>query len=233
MREATATTTVDEPRLGRLRPVTGTVPWDGPDARLAVHDAHCAGHTALHVPERGLLLAGDMASDVEVPLLRHGAPGPEALADHHDGLDRLAALDAVEVAVTGHGQACDGDTWRSRIDADEAVQATLTKAHWRRWARPLPPPGPRTGAVVDAVSRFLGPEPGVVGAYVALAGRSSWPICSETGDEGATRGVQWVDPTEIVAAGRLSKGIGTSLHLVDRLLGREMAMATARQIEYA
>lgn len=58
-------------------------------------------------------------------------------------------------------------------------------------------------------------------------------LAERIGAEGATRGVQSVDSVEVVTAGGLSAGIGTALHLVDRLLGRDLAVATARQIEYA
>lgn len=57
-------------------------------------------------------------------------------------------------------------------------------------------------------------------------------LAAEIGSSGATRDVQWVDSGQVVTAGGLSAGIGTALHLVDRLLGRQLAMATARQIEY-
>lgn len=47
------------------------------------------------------------------------------------------------------------------------------------------------------------------------------------------RYVPWVDSGSIVTAGGLSAGIGMALHLVERLMGRDLAEATARQIEYA
>lgn len=53
------------------------------------------------------------------------------------------------------------------------------------------------------------------------------------GGEGATRDVQWVDSGEVVTAGGLSAGIGMALHLLERLADRDLAVATARQIEYA
>ena len=108
-----------------------------------------------------------MGSDIEVPLLRHGVPGPQALLAHHEGLDRLAALDPVDVVVTGHGHVCDGAMWRRRLDADRrylddiaagrptddirlvepwlvdadaGMRATLTKRSWRDWVRTLPGP---------------------------------------------------------------------------------------------
>lgn len=48
-----------------------------------------------------------------------------------------------------------------------------------------------------------------------------------------TRDVPWADSGNVVTAGGLSAGIAMALHLVDRLAGRDLAEATARQIEYA
>ncbi len=45
------------------------------------------------------------------------------------------------------------------------------------------------------------------------------------------RKVRWVDDTVITSAG-ISAGIDMSLHVVERLLGREQAEATAKQMEY-
>ena len=58
-------------------------------------------------------------------------------------------------------------------------------------------------------------------------------LAGSIGGEGATPGVQWVDSGEVVTAGGLSAGIGMALHLIDRLADRDLAEATARQIEYA
>lgn len=194
--EAEAVTPIDLERFGILRPVGDAVPWTGPAAVVVTHDAHAPAHAALHLPELGLLVAGDLGSDVEVPLLTHGVPGPEALLAHHTGLDRLAALSPVDLVVPGHGHPCDGAMWRRRLDADRryldalaagddpddprvvepwlveaerAMQATLTKAAWRRWARHLPPPA-GIAHVQAGLRTFLGPAPGLVGAYEALPG---------------------------------------------------------------
>lgn len=43
---------------------------------------------------------------------------------------------------------------------------------------------------------------------------------------------RWVDAGEVVTAGGLSSGIAMALHLVDRLAGRDLAVRTARQLEY-
>lgn len=43
---------------------------------------------------------------------------------------------------------------------------------------------------------------------------------------------RWVDQGQIVTSGGISAGIDMSLHLVERLAGRELAVATARQMDY-
>jgi transcriptional regulator GlxA family with amidase domain len=44
--------------------------------------------------------------------------------------------------------------------------------------------------------------------------------------------VRWVDEGVMVTGGGLSSGIAMTLHLVERFAGRELAEATARQIDY-
>lgn len=51
--------------------------------------------------------------------------------------------------------------------------------------------------------------------------------------EGCARRAAWVDSGDVVTAGGLSCGISMALHLVDRLVGRDSAVAVARQIDYA
>ena len=45
------------------------IPWAGPQARIIEHQAHAAGHAALLIEERGVLVAGDMLSGVLIPML--------------------------------------------------------------------------------------------------------------------------------------------------------------------
>jgi len=45
-------------------------------------------------------------------------------------------------------------------------------------------------------------------------------------------GVRWVDEGDLVTSAGISAGIDMSLHLVERLAGRELADATARQMDY-
>jgi glyoxylase-like metal-dependent hydrolase (beta-lactamase superfamily II) len=67
------------------------VPWDGPQARIVEHQAHAPGHAALLIEERGVLVAGDMLSDVLIPMLD--------LNDTADPIeDYLAALRLLEGA---------------------------------------------------------------------------------------------------------------------------------------
>lgn len=44
--------------------------------------------------------------------------------------------------------------------------------------------------------------------------------------------VRWVDTGDVVTSGGLSSGIAMALHLVERFADRELAEATARQIDY-
>jgi glyoxylase-like metal-dependent hydrolase (beta-lactamase superfamily II) len=48
---------------------SGEIPWDGPAVRIVEHQGHAPGHAALLVADRGVLVAGDMLSDVFVPML--------------------------------------------------------------------------------------------------------------------------------------------------------------------
>ena len=57
-------------------------------------------------------------------------------------------------------------------------------------------------------------------------------LASRIGTTGATRGARWVDAGSVVTSGGLSCGLDMALHLVERLAGRALAEATARQIDY-
>jgi glyoxylase-like metal-dependent hydrolase (beta-lactamase superfamily II) len=43
------------------------VPWEGPTVRILEHQGHAEGHAALLIEERGVLVAGDMLSDILIP----------------------------------------------------------------------------------------------------------------------------------------------------------------------
>jgi hydroxyacylglutathione hydrolase len=110
--------------FGRLvRLDAPAIPWDGPAARLIVHDAHAPGHGAVFLPEAGVLAAGDMCSDVEIPLLDTVAD--DAFGDYRTGLARLAAVTGVRQVVPGHGHVGDAGQFRRRLAADSAYLDAL------------------------------------------------------------------------------------------------------------
>ncbi|PRZ02739.1 hypothetical protein BCE75_11710 [Isoptericola sp. CG 20/1183] len=72
--------------------------------RVVEHDGHAPGHAALWLPDTGVLLAGDMLSDVEPPLPFDEITGRTDVASYRAGLDRLAPYVArAAVLVPGHG----------------------------------------------------------------------------------------------------------------------------------
>ncbi len=98
------------------------VPWDGPVVRLARHGAHAPGHLALLV--EGVLLAGDMLSDVEIPLPDQRAADP--IEDYRHGLEVLADFgEHARLVVPGHGHIGDRAQLRRRQEVDRAYLAGL------------------------------------------------------------------------------------------------------------
>lgn len=57
-------------------------------------------------------------------------------------------------------------------------------------------------------------------------------LAERLGSTGGSPGTKWVDAGNVVTSGGLSSGIAMALHLVERLHSRDLAVATARQIEY-
>jgi glyoxylase-like metal-dependent hydrolase (beta-lactamase superfamily II) len=107
----------DPELVGRLVALPGNrVPWDGPEALVIAHDGHAPGHGAVFLPDTGVLMAGDMLSDIEIPLL--DVAGADPLGDYRAGLERLAALEGVRWLVPGHGSAGDAGEFRRRVEAD-------------------------------------------------------------------------------------------------------------------
>jgi hydroxyacylglutathione hydrolase len=99
------------------------IPWDGPVAQLIVHDAHTPGHGAVFLPDTGVLIAGDMCSDVEIPLLDTVAE--DAFGDYRTGLSRLAGVSGVRRVVPGHGHVGDAAEFRRRLAADSGYLDAL------------------------------------------------------------------------------------------------------------
>jgi glyoxylase-like metal-dependent hydrolase (beta-lactamase superfamily II) len=99
------------------------IPWDGPKVRIIEHQAHAAGHAALLIKERGVLVAGDMLSDVLIPMLDLSAADP--IEDYLAALRLFEGVAGdVDVFIPGHGSVGGADQLRARIDQDRAyVQA--------------------------------------------------------------------------------------------------------------
>jgi len=105
---------------------TARMPWDGPDARIVEHPAHAPGHAALLIEARGVLVAGDMLSDLFVPMLDDFGETNDPIEEYLVGLQVLEdAADDVAVLVPGHGSVCGADQVRARIDLDRAYLHAL------------------------------------------------------------------------------------------------------------
>ncbi|MFC8921248.1 MBL fold metallo-hydrolase [Cellulosimicrobium sp. NPDC057127] len=105
---------------------TAQIPWDGPDVRIVEHPAHAPGHAALLVEERGVLVAGDMLSDLFVPMLDDFEKTADPIEEYLVGLRVLDDVaDDVAVLVPGHGSVCGADQVRARIDQDRAYLHAL------------------------------------------------------------------------------------------------------------
>jgi glyoxylase-like metal-dependent hydrolase (beta-lactamase superfamily II) len=108
-----------------LRAETEQIPWDGPRVRIIEHQAHAPGHAALLIEERGVLVAGDMLSDVLIPMLDLNDTA-DPIEDYLAALRLLeGAADNVEVFVPGHGSIGGADQVHPRIDQDRAYVHAL------------------------------------------------------------------------------------------------------------
>jgi len=125
----------DEVPLELLGLITGLpagveeIPWDGPRIRIIEHQAHAPGHAALLIEEHGVFVAGDMLSDILIPLF-----ATDDTADPVD--DYLAALRLfesmtgdVDVLVPGHGSVAVADQVHARIDLDRAYVQAVRDDH--------------------------------------------------------------------------------------------------------
>ena len=90
------------------------------------HQAHAIGHAAVLLADRGVLLAGDMLSDVLIPLLDSRRPGQ--VGAYQTALDRLGeAARRVDVLVPGHGAVAEGPEVAARLAADHAYLDALRR----------------------------------------------------------------------------------------------------------
>jgi glyoxylase-like metal-dependent hydrolase (beta-lactamase superfamily II) len=95
------------------------------------HQAHAVGHAAILLADRGVLLAGDMLSDVLIPLF--DPRQDDQVSAYETALDRLdEAARHVDVVVPGHGAVAEGPEVAARLAADHAYIDAL-----RRGAEPV------------------------------------------------------------------------------------------------
>jgi glyoxylase-like metal-dependent hydrolase (beta-lactamase superfamily II) len=110
--------------LGLVTPLPadgGPVPGE-----IIEHQAHAAGHAAVLLADRGVLLAGDMLSDVLIPLLDPRRPGQVDV--YESALDRLGeAARHADVLVPGHGAVAEGSEVAARLAADRAYIGALRR----------------------------------------------------------------------------------------------------------
>ena len=103
--------------FARVEPLPGReINWAGPPAVVYAHDAHAPGHGAVLLPEAGVLVAGDMLSDIEIPLLDLESADP--FGSYRQGLELLAGAPGVRLVVPGHGHVGDQAEFRRRVAAD-------------------------------------------------------------------------------------------------------------------
>ena len=93
---------------------------------IVEHRAHAAGHAAILLADRGVLLAGDMLSDVLIPLF--DPRQDDQVGAYETALDRLdEAASHVDVVVPGHGAVAEGPEVAARLAADRAYVDALRR----------------------------------------------------------------------------------------------------------
>jgi glyoxylase-like metal-dependent hydrolase (beta-lactamase superfamily II) len=105
---------------------TARLSWDGPGVQIIDHPAHAPGHAALLIEERGVLVAGDMLSDVLVPGLDDLNDTNDPIEEYLVGLRLLEGVAGdVDVVVPGHGSVGGADQVHARIELDRAYVHAL------------------------------------------------------------------------------------------------------------
>ena len=110
--------------IGLLTPL----PADGGPmpGEIVEHEAHAIGHAAVLLADRGVLIAGDMLSDVLIPMLDPRRAGQ--VDAYETALDRLGeAAGHVDVVVPGHGAVAEGPEVAARLAADRAYIDALRR----------------------------------------------------------------------------------------------------------
>ena len=105
---------------------TTHLPWDGPPVRIIEHPAHSPGHAALLIEEPRVLVAGDMLSDLFIPMLDDFDGPADPVEGYLVGLHVLESVaDDVDVVIPGHGSVGVAGAVRARIEQDRAYVEAL------------------------------------------------------------------------------------------------------------
>jgi glyoxylase-like metal-dependent hydrolase (beta-lactamase superfamily II) len=108
--------------------VVTPLPADGGPVpgELLEHHAHAVGHAAILLADRRVLLAGDMLSDVLIPLLDFSQG--DQVGAYEEAFDLLGeVVDQVDVMVPGHGAVAAGPEIAARLAADRAYIDALRR----------------------------------------------------------------------------------------------------------
>lgn len=117
------------------------IDWEGPEIRIIEHPAHSPGHAALLIEEPRVLAAGDMLSDLFIPILDEFTGTNDPIDEYLVGLQLLDELAAeVDVVIPGHGSVGRADQVRARIELDRQYVQALRDGH--------EPDDPRIGPAV-------------------------------------------------------------------------------------
>jgi glyoxylase-like metal-dependent hydrolase (beta-lactamase superfamily II) len=114
---------------------TAQIPWDGPQVRIIEHQAHAPGHAALLIEERGVLVAGDMLSDVLIPMLDLNGPSAE-LTRYTHGSTRIGRTCTPCVTLmfsatrgSAHRPRTAGTGWPTCTHGNSSVSADARHTH--------------------------------------------------------------------------------------------------------
>src|SRR4051812_26315981 len=104
------------------------LPGDGGPVpgEIIEHQAHSVGHAAVLLADRGVLLAGDMLSDILIPIFDPFQD--DQVSAYETALGRLGeAAEDADVVVPGHGAVGEGPEVAARLAADRAYIDALRR----------------------------------------------------------------------------------------------------------
>lgn len=108
----------DHDLIGRVTPVADRILTPGESFAISLipTPGHTEGHTSLWLEREHVLFAGDMLSDIDIPML---ADLPDVARTYLGSLDTLSGYVAqADVVIPGHGARCDRDEAMRRLDLD-------------------------------------------------------------------------------------------------------------------